>query len=48
MHTNEKRRAEADHTSIQLVLTNDVSPRESQDKTFPKYSKFNPKLKSFL
>ena len=33
---------------IQLVITNEVSPRDSQDdKIFPKHPKFNPKVKSF-
>ena len=37
-----------DYTSIQLVLTNDVPPRDSQDdKSLPKHSKFNPKFESF-
>ena len=40
--------ADRDHTSIWLVLTNDFSPRDSQDyKIPPEHPKFNPKLKSF-
>ena len=40
--------ADGDHTSIQLVLTNDVSPRDSQDdKILPEHPKFNPKFKLF-
>ena len=37
-----------DHTSIWLVLTNDVTPRDSHDdKILPEHPKFNPKVKSF-
>ena len=38
-----------DHTSVWLVLTNDVSPRDSQDdKILPKHPKqHNPKEKSY-
>ena len=40
--------ADGDQTSIQLVFTNDVSPRDSQDdKILPKHPKFSPKFKSF-
>ena len=43
-----KKEANGDQTSIQMVLTNDVSPRDSQDdKILPKHPKFNPKFKSF-
>ena len=36
------------YVSVWLVLTNDVSPRDSQDnKIFPKHTKFNPKLNPF-
>ena len=36
-HTK-KERQEKDYTSFQLVLTNDVSPRDSQDdKTLPEH-----------
>ena len=40
--------ADGDQTSIQLVLTNDVSPSNSQDdKILPEHPKFSPKFKSF-
>ena len=38
-----------DHTSIRLVLTKYLSPRDFQDeKILPKHPKFNPKLNPYL
>ena len=46
------RKADRDRTHIQafkLVLTNDVSPRDSQDdKIFPKHFEINLKLNMFI
>ena len=44
-----KKRADRIHKCIQLVFTNDVSPRDSQDdKILPEHIKINLKLKYFF
>ena len=44
-----EKQTEATHVqAFKLVLTNDVSPRDSQDdKIFPEHPKCNPKVKYF-
>ena len=42
------RKTYGNHTCIQMILTNNVSPRGSQDdKILPEHIKINPKLNPF-